>query len=45
MAPTSEPGNGAIDAWLRTKRGGALGPRKLRFWELILDLPAGEVDG
>lgn len=34
-----EIGDEAIRDWLEQKQGGQLGPRKLRFWELILGLP------
>ena len=37
-------GDEAMRQWFLEKRGGGLDPRKLRFWELILDLPKEEVD-
>jgi hypothetical protein len=37
-------GDTAILEWFVSKRGGGLDPRRLRFWELILDLPKGAVD-
>ena len=37
-------GDEAIKQWLLTKSGGGLDPRKLRFWEIILDLPETEVN-
>lgn len=37
-------GDQAIAAWFLQKQGGGLDPRKLRFWELVLDLPKAEVD-
>ena len=37
-------GDDAIRQWFLAKRGGGLDPPKLRFWELILDLPKSEVD-
>lgn len=30
--------------WLRAHRGGGLSPQRLRYWQLILDLPAAEAD-
>lgn len=30
--------------WLRAHRGGGLSPQRLRYWQLVLDLPAAEVD-
>jgi hypothetical protein len=30
--------------WLRRRRGGGLSPQRLRFWQLMLRLPAAEVD-
>lgn len=32
-------GDAAIRDWFLAKSGGGLDPRKLRFWELILDMP------
>ena len=37
-------GDEAIRDWFLAKSGGGLDPRKLRFWELILNLPAAEAD-
>jgi hypothetical protein len=37
-------GDDAIRKWLLEHRGRGLSPRQLRFWELILDLPAEQVD-
>jgi len=37
-------GDQTIREWFLAKRGGGLDPRKLRFWELILDLPKEEAD-
>lgn len=37
-------GDDAIRDWFLTKQGGGLDPPKLRFWELILDLPSDAVD-
>lgn len=37
-------GDDAIRQWFLAKRGGGLEPAKLRFWELILDLPKDDVD-
>jgi hypothetical protein len=30
--------------WLRERRGRGLDPRQMRYWQVILDLPAQEVD-
>jgi len=30
--------------WLLSRRGAGLSPRKLRFWELVLELPKRDVD-
>ena len=30
--------------WLTAHRGGGLAPQRLRYWQLVLNLPAGEVD-
>lgn len=37
-------GDAAVRDWLREHRGRSLSRRQLRFWQLILDLPAEEVD-
>ena len=37
-------GDSALRAWILAHDGGSLSPRQLRFWELVLDLPAGKVD-
>ena len=37
-------GDGPLRAWLQAHAGGRLSPRQLRYWELILSLPAQEVD-
>ena len=37
-------GDVVIRDWFLAKHGGGLDPRKLRFWELILDLPKEEAD-
>jgi len=37
-------GDDAIRQWFLRKRGRGLDPRKLRFWEVILDLPKEDVD-
>lgn len=37
-------GDAAIRDWFLEKKGRGLEPRKLRFWELILDLPGDQVD-
>jgi hypothetical protein len=33
-----------LAGWLRARSGGGLSPQRLRYWQLILDLPAEEVD-
>ena len=35
-----ELGDQALREWITTSRGRNLTPRQLRFWQLILDLPA-----
>lgn len=37
-------GDSAVRQWFLAKHGGGLEPAKLRFWELILDLPKDEAD-
>lgn len=37
-------GDTVIRDWFLAKNGGGLDPRRLRFWGLILNLPAHEVD-
>ncbi len=37
-------GDDGIRRWLEEHRGGSLGPRRLRFWQLILELPRRRVD-
>lgn len=37
-------GDDAIRQWFLAKKGGGLEPAKLRYWELILDLPRDQVD-
>jgi hypothetical protein len=37
-------GDVALRAWLQSHAGGRLNPRQLRYWELVLNLPAQEVD-
>ncbi len=37
-------GDEGLSDWLLAHEGGGLAPRQLRFWQLILDLPASEVD-
>src|SRR5207237_286348 len=34
----------ALAEWIRGRRGRGLDPRRLRFWEVVLDLPKTEVD-
>lgn len=33
-----------LTEWLRAHQGGVLSPQRLRYWQLVLDLPASEVD-
>ena len=42
--PRSVWSDNALRLWLETHAGGRLSPRQLRFWELVLNLPAQEVD-
>lgn len=37
-------GDDALRDWILTHRGRGLSPRQLRFWQLVLDLPARRVD-
>lgn len=37
-------GDDGIREWFLSKRGGGLDARKLRFWEVILNLPKSDVD-
>lgn len=37
-------GHEAIADWILRCRGRGLNPPRLRFWEMVLGLPAGEVD-
>lgn len=37
-------GDAALRRWIEARSGGALSPRQLRFWELVLDLPSDRVD-
>ncbi len=39
-----ELGDGAVREWIERARGRGLSRRQLRFWQLILELPAEEVD-
>jgi hypothetical protein len=39
-----EAGDDAIRAWIERHRGRSLGREQLRFWQLLLDLPAETVD-
>lgn len=38
-------GDERLRDWLQAHAGGSLSPRQLRYWELVLNLPAKEVDG
>ena len=35
--------NADLGTWIREHQGGRLDPRRLRFWQLMLDLPEEEV--
>ncbi len=37
-------GDEALRVWIVEREGGALSPRQLRFWQLVLNLPAARVD-
>lgn len=37
-------GDATLRRWIEARSGGALSPRQLRFWELVLDLPSDRVD-
>ena len=37
-------GDAALRAWILAHDGRGLSPRQLRFWQLVLDLPAAKVD-
>jgi len=39
-----EAGDEAIRSWIEKHEGKGLSPRQLRFWQLVLDLPASRVD-
>jgi len=41
----NEAGDGAIREWIDRHRGRSLSAEQLRFWQLILNLPAATVDG
>jgi hypothetical protein len=32
-------GDAAVEEWLKGRKGGGLSPERLRFWELVLDIP------
>ena len=38
-------GHAELGEWIRQHRGGGMDPRRLRFWQLMLDLPDEEVNG
>ena len=40
----SQVGEADLARWLHTHRGGGLSPQRLRYWQLMLDLPEPEVD-
>jgi hypothetical protein len=37
-------GDDVLREWIQRRQGDSLSPQQLRYWELILDLPAGLVD-
>ena len=37
-------GDAELSGWIRQSRGQGLDPRRLRFWQLVLDLPSDEVE-
>jgi hypothetical protein len=37
-------GLSGLAEWIRHRRGRGLDPRRLQFWQVVLDLPAEEVD-
>jgi hypothetical protein len=37
-------GDDRLREWIRTRRGRGLDGRRLRYWQIVLDLPAAEVD-
>lgn len=37
-------GDDALRAYLLSRKGRGLNPRQLRYWQVVLDLPAAEVD-
>ena len=37
-------GDSAVREWIQTHRGAGMSPQQLRFWELILKLPHGQVN-
>lgn len=40
----SRIGDGVLRSWIIGRKGRPLSPPRLRFWELILELPSGQVD-
>lgn len=40
----AEAGDEAIRGWIEKHEGKGLSPPQLRFWQLVLDLPASRVD-
>lgn len=37
-------GDEALRSWILVRKGRSLSPPRLRFWELLLDLPADQVN-
>jgi len=40
----SAAGDAAIRSWIERHEGRGLSPRQLRFWQLVLDIPARRVN-
>ena len=40
-----ELGDARLRSWILNRQGRGLSPQQLRFWQLILGLPAAQVDG
>jgi hypothetical protein len=40
----SRAGDHALREWIERRCGGGMSPQRLRFWELILELPRRQVD-
>ena len=40
----AKAGDEVVRTWIEEHEGRGLSPRQLRFWQLVLDLPAGRID-